>query len=197
MATPDTKPGDAGAVLQIVTALRIVFATMLVCCIAYPALILLAGRALSPDSAEGSLLRDEQGRVIGSERIAQGFTRPEYFWPRPSAVDFDAMGAGGSNLSPASPELRSRVESTLRGLVAASQGPVPADLVAASGSGLDPDISLAAAQYQAARVARARGVAVEAVLELVEAHSRRPAGPLTPDPLVNVLQLNIALDRLR
>ncbi len=197
MATPETKPSDAGAVRQLVTALRIVLSTMLVCCVAYPALILLAAGTLSPDSAEGSLLRDEQGRVIGSERIAQGFTRPEYFWPRPSAVDFDATGAGGSNLSPASSELRSRVEGTLRGFVAASRGPVPADLVTASGSGLDPDISLGAAKYQAERVARARGVAVEAVLELIEGHARRPAGSLTPDALVNVLQLNIALDRLR
>ena len=197
MATPDTKPREDGPVLHIVAGLRIVLSTMLVCCIAYPAVILLAGRMLSPGSAEGSLLRDEQGRVIGSERIAQGFTRPEYFWPRPSAVDFDAAGAGGSNLSPASPDLRSRVEAALRDFDVSSQGPVPADLVAASGSGLDPDISLAAARYQAERVARARGVAVEAVLELVEAQARRPGGPLTPDRLVNVLQLNIALDRMR
>jgi K+-transporting ATPase ATPase C chain len=197
MVHTNTGPSERSPVLHAVAALRIVLATLLVCSVAYPGGILLAGRTLSPISSEGSLIRDERGRVIGSQLIAQAFSRPEYFWPRPSAVDFNATGAAGSNLSPASPKLRSRVEETLRGLVAAGQGLVSVDLVTASGSGLDPDISLSGATYQAERVARARGLTRDVVLDLIEAHARRPAGFLTRDVLVNVLQLNIALDRSR
>jgi K+-transporting ATPase ATPase C chain len=197
METTNRHPNDAGPVRHALTALRIVAATLLVCCVGYPAVILLAGSTLTPHSASGSLVTNARGQVVGSELIGQGFSKPEYFWPRPSAVDFNASGAGGSNLSPASPKLRSRVEGSLGTLGASAPTPVPADLVTASGSGLDPHITVAAARYQAARVARARGLAVDAVHTLIATHARRPGGPLTPEPVVNVLQLNIALDEPR
>lgn len=197
MSTTNTTPSKAGPILHAVTVLRIFLATLLLCCIAYPGVILLAAWTLTPSSASASLLTDAQGQVIGSELIAQSFSRPEYFWSRPSAVDFNAAGAGGSNLSPAGPKLRARVEASLGALGGSEREPVPADLVTASGSGLDPDISLRAAEYQAARVARARGLSIESVNELIQAHARRPGGPVTPERIVNVLRLNIALDRSR
>ncbi|MGE3166835.1 MAG: K(+)-transporting ATPase subunit C [Planctomycetota bacterium] len=197
METQNGAPSHASPVCHTLTALRIVLATLLVCCVTYPGLVLLAGWTFTPHSASGSLVTNARGQVVGSELIGQGFSKPLYFWSRPSAVDFNALGAGGSNLSPASPELRSRVEGLLGTLGASAPEPVPIDLVTASGSGLDPHITLAAAWYQAGRVARARGLAIEDVRKLIEVHARCPGGLLTPEPLVNVLRLNMALDESR
>lgn len=180
---------------EIGTCGRIVCVTMAVCCVLYGLAVLSLGQVVSPDRADGSLIRNEQAEVVGSALIAQGFARPEYFWPRPSAVDYNASAAGGSNLSPANPELRQRVEDLLTRLGETPERPLPADWVSASGSGLDPHIRLAAAEYQAQRVAEARGLPTATVMRLLEKNAKRPGGILTAEPLVNVLLVNMALDR--
>ncbi len=175
-------------------SLRIAAVTLLVCCVAYPLVILAAAKVIAPASAEGSLVRAADGTVVGSRQVAQAFTQPRYFWPRPSAVDYNGTGAGGSNLSPASPALAERARETL-----ASYGtttPIPADLVTASGSGLDPHISLAGAQYQASRVAAARGLPEERVRELIETEAQVVGASFAPERIVNVLEINVALDQL-
>jgi len=181
---------------QIMTSWRIVFATMTICCLLYGLVILFFGQSVMPNSANGSLVRDEQGEIVGSELIAQGFTRPEYFWSRPSAVDYDGSAAGGSNLSPTNPELRHRAEAIMTTMGVAIGSPLPADLVTASGSGLDPHITLAAAKYQAERVAAARGLSAPSVVGLVEKYAEPSEVALTPGPVVNVLLVNMALNRL-
>jgi potassium-transporting ATPase KdpC subunit len=186
----------AGLISQAGTSIRIVFLSILICCLLYPLMILALGQTLVPYSANGSLVRNDQGEIVGSALIAQEFSRPEYFWPRPSAVDYDAAAAGGSNLSPTNSELRERAKALLSRLEASADALIPADLVAASGSGLDPHITLAAAEYQAVRVASARGLSVEAVIEVLREYAHRPGSALTPQPLVNVLLVNMALDRL-
>lgn len=183
--------------IGIKTTVRITAVTMISCCLLYPLAIFGLGRALVPYSADGSLVRNDRGEVVGSELIAQGFSRPGYFRARPSAVDYNAAGAGGSNWSPANPELRERVTDRLIRLEAVPGRPVPADLITASGSGLDPHITLAAAMYQAERVASARDLSLKAVTDLLIKHVRRPGGIFTSEPLVNVLIVNMALDRMQ
>jgi potassium-transporting ATPase KdpC subunit len=178
------------------TSIRIGFVTMVACCLFYPLVIFALGQTLVPYSANGSLVRNDQGKIIGSEFIAQGFSRPEYFWPRPSAVDYNATAAGGSNLSPTNPVLRDRAKAQLTRFGAAAGNLMPTDLVTASGSGLDPHITLAAAKYQAGKVASARGLPVQTVTELLRKYAHQPGGAFTPEPLVNVLLVNMALDRL-
>jgi len=185
-----------GFVTQAGTSIRIVLITIVVCCVIYPLIILGVGQTLTPYAANGSLVSNGRGDIVGSKFIAQKFDRPEYFWPRPSAVDYDAAAAGGSNLSPTNPELRERAESLVVRLNASIADPVPADLVAASGSGLDPDITLAAAWFQAGRVAEVRQLNIETVRALLDALAYRPGGALTPQRLVNVLLVNVALDTL-
>ena len=140
---------------QIWTSLRITVVTMLICSGLYTFVILMAGQAFTPATAGGSIVRDEHGEVIGSKLIAQKFTRPEYLWPRPSAVDYDAAESGGSNLSPAGEALRQRAQENIQRLSGDNQSAIPADLVTASGSGLDPHITEKAALFQADRIARA------------------------------------------
>ncbi len=185
---------NVGLAGQLVTSVRIVIFTMAVCCVLYTLLIFAIGQTIIPHTAEGSLITDARGKIIGSELIAQKFTRPEYFRPRPSAVDYNAAATGGSNLSPTNPELTTRAQETIQEMNATSENPVPADLVTASGSGLDPHITLKAARYQAERVAKARGVPVETVISMLEKHAVKTGGPLTPEPLVNVLLVNKQLD---
>jgi len=187
---------DTGFFQELRTSVRLVVATMTVCCGLYGLTVLAFGQAVAPKRACGSLVFNERGEPVGSELIAQGFARPEYFWPRPSAVDYNASSAGGSNLSPTNPELRSRARGILAKMGADGRQPLPADLATASGSGLDPHITLAAAKYQAGRVAAARGVSVEAVLELLGKNALHPGGVLTPEPVVNVLRVNLALNGL-
>ena len=182
---------------NLITSLKLVAITLAVCCLAYPLVVLAFAQLAVPDTAGGSLLRDQAGRIIGSRLIAQAFTSPGYFWPRPSAVDYNGEGAGGSNLSPTNPELRGRVADLLsRDRVSPRQG-IPADLVTASGSGLDPHISEAAARFQVPRIAAARGVGESAVESLIEAEAFAPAGRLSGGTrIVNVLEINLALDAL-
>jgi potassium-transporting ATPase KdpC subunit len=179
-----------------VTSGRIMLATMAVCCLLYAGVILSFGQLVTPHRANGSLVRNGQGEVVGSVLIAQGFSRPEYFWPRPSAVDYNASAAGGSNLSPTNPELRSRAQAIVAKMGGADKRPIPADLATASGSGLDPHITLDAARVQAERVASTRGLSIEAVDTLLEKCAERPGGALTPGSVVNVLLVNMALDSL-
>jgi len=185
-----------GFITQAGTSIRIVLVTMVICCLIYPLAVLGIGQTLTPNSANGSLVINGRGEIVGSKLIAQKFDRPEYFWPRPSAVDYNAAAAGGSNLSPTNPELRERAKTLVARFKATAEDPIPADLVTASGSGLDPNITLVAARYQAARVATARGLSNETIMELLDEYARRPGGVFTPRPLVNVLLVNMALDRL-
>lgn len=181
---------------DIFASLRIVIATMAICVAGYTALILGFAQVATPAAANGSLVTASDGKVIGSEMIAQAFTRPGYFWPRPSAVDYNGAGAGGSNKSPTNPELTERAEKTIAAYGATASNPLPADLAAASGAGLDPDISLAGALYQVPRIARARGVPETAVKDLVERNAFAPGGPFTADRIVNVLDLNREVGKL-
>ncbi len=165
----------------------------------YPLLVTGAAQALFPRQANGSLI-ERGGRPVGSALIGQAFTEPRYFWGRPSATapaPYNAAASGGSNLGPTSEPLNEAVRERIAALRAAdpdNTAPVPVDLVTASGSGLDPHISLAAALYQAPRVARARGLAPSAVAALVERQAQRPLIPGLGEPRVNVLELNLALE---
>jgi K+-transporting ATPase ATPase C chain len=177
---------------DILISLRLVAGTLLVCSVLYPAVLLGFGSAVIPNRATGSLIHDERGQVIGSRLVGQSFTRPEYLWPRPSAVDYNAAAAGGSNLAPSNPALTERAVARVAELGAHEANPVPGELIAASGSGLDPHITLAGAQYQVERIASARGVAPSRVEEILR--SVASAGNPWTSPLVNVLEANLALD---
>lgn len=171
--------------------------TMILLGVGYPVVLWGVGRVLFPAQAEGSLLRRGDGSVIGSRLVAQGFTRPEYFHPRPSAVDYDAASTGGSNHGPSNPDhleaVRARLDARAA-LEAATPAQVPSEMVTASGGGLDPHIPPAAAELQAARVASARGVAVARVRGLIAAHTEPPTFGFLGRERVNVLALNLALD---
>ncbi len=182
---------------QLAPALRIMLVLTMLTGLLYPGLVTGICQLAFPAQANGSLvLRD--GKVIGSALIGQGFSKPEYFHPRPSAVNYDASNSGGSNLGPTNQALIDRVKSSLESFRRENPdyaGPIPADLLTTSGSGLDPHISPGAALAQAARIAKARGVAVSAVQALVLASTEGRALGLLGEPRVNVLQLNLALDQ--
>jgi K+-transporting ATPase ATPase C chain len=177
-------------------SLRLVAATMGVCVLGYTSAILGVAQVFSSDAANGSLITTGDGEVVGSRLIAQKFTDSRYFWPRPSAVDYNGAGAGGSNKSPTSVDLADRARSLIEQHGATADQPVPPELVAASGGGLDPHISEHAARYQVPRVAAARGIPEPRVGALIERQSFAPGGPLTRERVVNVLELNLALDSL-
>lgn len=180
---------------DILTSIRLAVVSLVVCSLFYPLVIVGFARWTAPEAHEGSLVRTADGTVVGSRLIAQQFTRPEYFWPRPSAVSYNAGAAGGSNLSPANPALTERAAASIRQLDLPSGEAVPADLVTASGSGLDPHITRAAALVQAPRVASARGVPVESVISSIDAAAERDLlASLGGEPLINVLVLNLQID---
>lgn len=178
----------------LVASVRIAVATMLVCVVGYTLVILGIAQLATPETANGSLITRPDGTVVGSRLIAQRFEQPQYFWPRPSAVDYDGAGAGGSNKAPTSPALTERGVEQVARYGATFQDPLPADLAAASGGGLDPHITEHAALYQARRVAGARGWAVAQVETVIRKHAFSPGGPFTTERVVNVLELNLALD---
>ena len=169
--------------------------------VAYPLLVTGIAQAAFADKAAGSLIvRD--GKPIGSALIGQHFSDPRHFWGRPSAtapMGYNAAASSGSNLGPLNPALAAAVKGRVEALRAADPGnlvPVPVDLVTASGSGLDPDISVAAAWYQPPRIARLRGLASQAVTELIERHTEARLPGFLGEPPVNVLRLNLALDAM-
>jgi K+-transporting ATPase ATPase C chain len=181
---------------SLLASVRLVIATLVICVAGYAAVIWVIAQTLTPATANGSLIVAPDGTVIGSRMIAQKFTQPLYFWPRPSAVDYNGAGAGGSNKSPTSPDLTKRAEEIVALYGATAANPLPAELAAASGGGLDPHISEHAALYQAIRVAQARGIPQQQVEDLIRQNAFSPGGFLTLDRLVNVLELNLALDRI-
>jgi potassium-transporting ATPase KdpC subunit len=175
---------------------------LVVCCGLYPAVVTAASAALFSQQAEGSLLVKD-GKVIGSSLLGQTFEKPsahpEYFWGRPSAASVDlatgVLVSAGSNYGPLNPALKDEVAARIAALRASGvTGSVPVDLVTKSGSGLDPHVSIAAAEIQIPRVAGARGLEEGAVRELVKAHTEAPTFGLLGDARVNVLELNLALD---
>lgn len=180
------------AVLTVVTGL------------AYPLLVTVVAHAAFPDQASGSLVRHD-GHLVGSRLIGQSFDDPKYFWGRVSAttdsngkaLPYNAESSVGSNLGPTNPALLDEVKTRIDALKAAdpdNRAPVPVDLVTSSGSGLDPDISPAAARYQVHRVAKARGVDDAHVQALVDQHTEDRQLGILGEPRVNVLALNLALD---
>lgn len=176
-----------------IASLRVALVTMAMC-VGYVSLILGVAQVLTPSSANGHLVTDASGAVVGSRQIAQAFTQPGYFWPRPSAVGYNGAGAGGSNKSPTSEALTERARELVALHGATPDRPLPPELAAASGAGLDPHVSERAALYQVERVASARGLAADRVRSLVAEHAFAPGGLLTPERVVNVLELNLALD---
>jgi K+-transporting ATPase ATPase C chain len=179
-------------------SLRLTIFSLVICSAAYPAVILGFATVAAPYKRQGSLVQGQDGTVVGSWLLAQKFTRPEYFWPRPSAVDYNASATGGSNKSPTNPDLTKRATETLGQLQPGAGQLVPADLVAASGSGMDPHITLAAAKFQAPRVAEARKLPLDKVEELINQSTDSPTlAALGGEPVVNVLLLNLALDKLQ
>lgn len=170
--------------------------------IAYPLVVTGVARVLFPEQAAGSLIVKD-GKAVGSRLIGQPFSDPKYFWSRPSATSpqpYNGLSSGGSNLGPLNPALTDAVKARIAALKAAdptNQAPVPVDLVTASASGLDPDISLAAAYYQADRIARVRRLTVDRVRALIAGHAKGRWLGVLGEPRVNVLELNLALDSMK
>lgn len=168
----------------------------------YPLVLTGLAQLAFPVRANGTLIK-RHGTLIGSRLIGQAFSEPQYFWSRPSATrpqPYNGLDSGGSNLGPLNPALIAAVKARIAALRAADPGngaPIPVDLVTASASGLDPDISLAAAYYQAGRVARARGLSTRRVRALIAAHAHGGSLGVMGDPRVNVLELNLALDAMK
>ncbi|MBY9064930.1 potassium-transporting ATPase subunit KdpC [Sphingomonas yunnanensis] len=185
---------DFSSALRPAIVMTVLFAALLG--IAYPLAMTGIGQAIFPSQANGSLVRDARGTVIGSTVVGQAFTGERYFQTRPSAAGkgYDGLSSSGSNLGPASQALVDRVKPDVtKRREEGVSGPLPADLVTASGSGLDPDLSPANALAQAARIARVRGLSVEQVRNIIAKQTE--ASPLGEEH-VNVLALNQALDRL-
>lgn len=184
---------------QILPGLRIKLFMTLLLGVVYPLGITAISQALFPHQANGSLVM-VNGKVIGSELLGQNFAQPQYFQPRPSAAGsdgYDAASSGGSNLGPTSQKLRDRVSASIEKVRKDNPdygGPIPADMVTTSASGLDPHISPASALAQAARVAKARGVAVEQVRQLIAQFTEPRDLGLLGEERVNVLRINLALD---
>ena len=183
------------------SALRTTIVTLVLTGLLYPFAMTGLAQVLFPWRANGSLVTDEKGQVVGSELIAQGFANPAYFQPRPSAAGekgYDATSSSGSNLGPTSKKLQDRIIGDierLKGENPEASSPIPAELVTASASGLDPHLSPEAMGWQAARVAKARGISLERVSAVVDANLEGRTFGILGEPRVNVLLVNLALDR--
>ena len=179
---------------QLIIAVRVTLVFAILTGVAYPLLVTGLAGVIFPNKANGSLVAP-QGKVVGSELIGQKFTKPEYFQGRPDS--FDGLASGGSNLGPTNQKLMDRVQGDakkFRDANPAATGPLPADLLTSSGSGLDPDISPASAEVQVVRVAAARKMSEDAVRKLVAKHTEGRQFGLLGEPRVNVLKLNLDLD---
>jgi potassium-transporting ATPase KdpC subunit len=180
------------------TAILFTLVTAVLLGIVYPLLIAGISGVLFHHKAEGSLI-ERNGQVIGSSLIAQSFTSDKYFHPRPSAAGngYDATSSGGSNLAQSNAKLATRMQGDIDKLAAQNPDhPVPIDMVTTSGSGLDPDITPDNAYFQAPRVAKARGVTVDSIRELIARHTTGREFGFLGEPRVNVLELNLALDQM-
>ena len=183
-------------------ALVLFFILTLITGVAYPLLVTGVAQSLFPSQAAGSIITRD-GKAVGSELIGQNFTDPKHFWGRPSAtgpMPYNASASSGSNQGPLNPALTDAVKGRIEALRAADLGNTqraPVDLVTASASGLDPHISPAAANYQVSRVAKARGLPTDKVQALVDAQTEMPWLGVLGEPRVNVLKLNLELDKLK
>ena len=186
---------------QLLPALRITLVLTVLTGLLYPGVVTGLCQLLFPQQANGSLIT-QNGRVIGSSLIGQNFARPEYFQPRPSAAGsdgYDPTASSGSNYGPTSQKLTDRVKASVEKFRKENpdySGPLPADLVTASGSGLDPDLSPASAEVQAPRIAKARGLTLDQVQQLISRFTEDRDLGFLGEPRVNVLRLNLALDQL-
>lgn len=180
---------------NLLISLKLTLVMLILCSVLYPLLIAAIGKA-TPGGGKGKTL-SVNGKVVGYELIGQKFTDDKYFWGRPSAVDYNAAGSAGSNKGPSNPDylkvIQDRIDTFLVHNPGVKKEEIPADLVTASGSGLDPDISPASAYVQVKRIAVVRGIAQEKIKALVDEHVEKGFGPSR----VNVLKLNIALDNLK
>ena len=180
---------------NLLISLKLTLVMLILCSVLYPLLIAAIGKA-TPGGGKGKTL-SVNGKVVGYELIGQKFTDDKYFWGRPSAVDYNAAGSAGSNKGPSNPDylkvIQDRIDTFLVHNPGVKKEEIPADLVTASGSGLDPDISPASAYVQVKRIAVVRGIAQEKIKALVDEHVEKGFGPSK----VNVLKLNIALDNLK
>ncbi|MEG1041656.1 MAG: potassium-transporting ATPase subunit KdpC [Pseudomonas sp.] len=174
-------------------AVSLIMLMTLITGVAYPLVVTGVAQVAFPEQANGSLLRDDQGQVRGSLLIAQAFSGDAWFHSRPSAADYATVASGASNLAPSNPALAQRINDSAAQQYSPAQGPIPLDLLTTSGSGLDPHLSPAAIAYQLPRVAAARQLDTQALQALVEQSTLQP---LIGPPVVNVLTLNAALERL-
>ena len=184
---------------QLIIAIKATILLTVLTGLVYPLAVTGLAQILFPHAANGSLAV-VNGKTVGSELIGQSFTSPKYFQGRPSAAGngYDGLSSGGSNYGPTNQHLADRVRDDVKKFRAENPGytgPIPADLLTASGSGLDPDISPASAEVQVARVAAARGMSAESVRQLVAAHTEGRQYGLFGEPRINVLELNLALDQ--
>jgi len=200
MATTNQSPEVSDSTLHhMVTAVLYTIVSIIALGLVYPFVIWAIGTALFHHQAQGSLVYDTHGTLVGSELVGQNFTKPQYFHGRPSAAGkgYDPTSTGGTNFGPTSKKLIDSTRSTIAALRKENPdatGPIPMDLVTSSASGIDPDISPEGAYYQVARVAKARGMTNDAVRTLVAAHITPRQFGLLGEPRVNVLELNRALD---
>lgn len=183
----------------IIPSLRLTGVLLVILCIIYPLFIALAGGFFKGNGGGEKVTKD--GKVVGYAALGQSFTKPEYFWGRPSAVDYNAAGSGGSNKGPSNEEylkqVSDRIDTLLKYNPTLRKADIPADIVTASGSGLDPDISAQAAKIQISRVAAYRKIDVNILTKLVADHTEKPLLGLLGPTKVNVLKLNVALDELK
>ena len=183
---------------NLITAVLMTIVTTIILGLVYPLVVTGLAQVIFPDKANGQLIRNAEGTIVGSRLIAQPFTSPGYFRSRPSAAGangYDASGSGGSNLGPTNQKLIDRVRADVEKLQSENPGkPVPIDLVTTSGSGLDPHISPAAAEFQVPRVARERGMSEDQLRQIVAVHTEGRQFRFLGEPRVNVLELNLDLD---
>ena len=184
---------------NILTSIRLTLVLIVVLCVIYPVIITFAGK-LSKGQGSGETVV-VNGKVVGYANEGQSFTKPNYFWGRPSAAGYNAAGSSGSNKGPSNPDylkdVNSRIDTLLKYHPYLKRGDIPAEMVTASGSGLDPDISPDAAKIQIKRIANVRDLTVQQVTDLVTAHTEGPLLGLFGPAKVNVLKLNVALDALK